>query len=242
MIDLEGTGLDPGAVADAIEHVQRLVGSLVGVDDVQLTLTDLRGGSAHISLAVVGSPVDDISCGIDELRNGPALPRRWTRKTLSAVAHLSRLNERRGVESVRLQIGDVIAEIDAVLGGNAEKALSPVSSSLGSMRGVLFRYSNDPRGSRRSAGLRRSDTGDSVDLRFSISDAAVVRECLEREVEVWGEITRDVTGGVHHLTVEGIESVSPPVGEMCVADGYGLLGKDWTAGTDPVDWVRMMRD
>jgi hypothetical protein len=240
-VDLEGTALDPGAVSAAIEQVQTLVTSLTGAEAVQLTLTDLRGGSAHISMSVAGTSLDDISGGIDELRRGPTLPNGWTRPSLVAVVGLAKLTSRRGVDSISLRIGDAVASIDAAIQANAEKALAPSSESLGAMRGVLYRYSNDPRSKKRSAGLRRAETGDIIELRFTLDNAARVREHLEREVEVWGEIARDATGGIAHLAVEGIESVEPVGGAMTAADGRGLLGSDWTSGVDPADWVRTMR-
>ncbi len=240
-IDLEGTALDPGAVSAAIEQVQMLVTSLTGAADVQLTLTDLRGGSAHISMSAAGTSLDDISGGIDELRHGPVLPRGWTRPSLVAIANLAKLKSRRGVDSISLRIDNTVALIDAGIQNNAEKALTPSSESLGAMRGILYRYSNDPRNKKRSAGLRRADTGDSIELRFRLDDASRVREHLEREVEVWGEIVRDATGGIAHLTVEGITPVGPASPPLTATDGRGLLGADWTAGVDPAEWVRTLR-
>lgn len=146
-----------------------------------------------------------------------------------------------GVESISLQIGDAVSAIDGAIRDNAEQALKPVSISLGSVRGTIYRYSNDTSRNRRSAGLRRSDTGDAIEIRFAPDDASRLRMHLETEVQVWGEIARDATGQISHLTVEGIEPVEIPSGDAQADDGRGLLGKDWTGGMDTVDWVRLMR-
>lgn len=240
-VDLEGAELDPGAVSSAIEQVQALVTSLVGSEDAQLTLTELRGGSAHITMGATGTSLDEISGGIDELRRGPVLPNGWTRLSLVAIVNLAKVRSRRGVDSISLRIDNSVAVIDAAIRENAEKALTPSVESLGAMRGVLYRYSNDPRSKRRSAGLRRTDTQESIELRFGPDHAAGLREHLECEVEVWGEITRDATGGIAYLAVEGIEPVDSAGRPVTAADARGMLGNEWTAGVDPAEWVRTMR-
>lgn len=240
-VDLEGTALDPGALAAAIEQVEGLITSLAGAEEVRLTLTDLRGGSAHISMSVSGASLDDVRNGIEELRLAPVLPTRWNRPSLVAVVNLAKVKSRRGVDSISLRIGDAIAAIDAAVQENAERALAPSSVSLGSMRGRLYRYTNDPSSKRRSAGLRRADTDDIIELRFAPDDAAKVREYLERDVEVWGDIARDATGGIAHLVVEGIEPVGTLGAPATAAEGRGLLGNDWTGGVEPAEWVRLMR-
>ena len=239
-VDLEGQALDPRAVADAIEQVETLVASIGDGNDVRLTLSDLHGGSAHISMKVVGSPLDTLYGGIEELRAGPVLPHGWGRESLQAVLGLSKVSARRGVESISLRIGDAVSDIDGVIQENAEQALTPSSKSLGSVSGVIYRYTNDTARGRRSAGLRRADTGDVIELRFDPDNAARVRDHLEKHVEVWGEIARDATGQIAYLAVEGVESLAerPPAS---ASEGRGLLGSDWLGGTDPAEWVRMMR-
>lgn len=238
-VDLEGSALDPQAVSAAIDKVEKLVKSVASDGEVRLVLTGLRGGSAHISMSASGLSVDALHDGIEELRRGPALPVGWTRDSLLAVVGLNRVSELRGVESIGLRLGEAISAIDGVIRENAELALEPSSISLGSVRGTIYRYSNDTTRNRRSAGLRRADNGEAIELRFSAEDAALVRQHLETDIEVWGEIARDITGQVAYLTVEGIETV---VGNDVPADGgRGLLGSDWTGGVDPAEWVRMMR-
>lgn len=240
-VDLEGKALDPRAIADAIEQVESLVASISDGENARLTLTDLRGGSAHISMAVTGSPVETLHFGIEELRAGPVLPRGWGRESLQAVLGLAKVSTRRGVETISLRVGHALSAIDAVIQENAEKALAPSSQALGSVRGSLYRYTNDTARGRRSAGLRRADTGEAIELRFDSEDATLVRDHLEQQVEVWGEISRDATGQIAHLTVEGIDSVSGADESAPISDCRGLLGKDWLGSTDPAEWVRTMR-
>ncbi|ACY22628.1 hypothetical protein Gbro_3433 [Gordonia bronchialis DSM 43247] len=238
-VDLEGEALDPRAVADAIEQIESLVASINDGDDARLILTNLRGGSAHISMVAADSPLDTLADGIEELRGGPVSPRGWTRDTLLATVGLAKVSARRGVESISLRIGDAVSAIDGVIQSNAEAALAPSSRGLGSVRGHLYRYTND-RG-RRSAGLRRADTGEAIDLRFAAEDADQVRKHLEQQVEAWGEIARDATGHIAYVTVEGIEPVAGPHEPAPTSEGRGLLGSDWLGGADPAEWVRMMR-
>ncbi len=240
-VDLEGQGLDPRAVSDAIQQVESLVASISGGEDVRLTLTDLHGGSAHISMAVAGSPIDTLHGGIEELRTGPSLPSGWSRDSLQAVLGLSKVSARRGVEAINVRIGDTVSAIDSVIQENAERALAPSSKALGSVRGVLYRYANDTARGRRSAGLRRTDTGEAIDLRFDAEDASRVREHLEKQVELWGEIARDATGQIAYITIEGIEAVGGADSPARASEGRGLLGSDWLGGADPAEWVRTLR-
>ena len=169
------------------------------------------------------------------------LPDGWNRQSLQAIIGLRKVSTRRGVESINLRLGNAISAIDDVIEENAEKALAPSSLSLGAVRGRLYRYTNDTVRKRRSAGLRRTDTGEAIELRFAPDDAAKVRAHLERDVEVWGEITRDATGQVAQLVVEGIEPIDAPGQGASASEGRGLLGSDWAGGIDPAEWVRTMR-
>lgn len=243
-VDLGGEALDPQAVADAIEQVTALVSSIRGAEDARMTLTDLHGGSAHITMKVAGSSLDLVHDGIEELRLAPVLPQAWGRATLKAVVGLAKVSRLRGVEDISLRIGDAVSVIDAAIRENAEKALTPSSRSLGSVRGQLYRYTNDTGRSRhyRSAALRRAGTDQSIELKFAPEDAGEIRALLDREVEVWGEIARDATGEIAHLSVEGLEAVDDARAAMTIADGRGLLGEDWLGGADPAEWVRAYRD
>lgn len=239
-VDLEGEALDPRAVADAITQVENLVQSLAVGGTARLVLTDLHGGSAHISMAVTGTSVDSLRDGLEELRQSAAVPTGWRRDSLQAVANLGGVAGLRGVDSISLRLGDAVSAIDSALRDNAQAALEPSSRSLGAVRGTLYRYTNDAPRSRRTAGLRNVHTGDTIDLRFSAEIAPLIREHLESEVEVWGEVARDATDKIVHVTVEGIEPVAP-VEATRASDGRGLLGRGWTDGLDPVDWVRSQR-
>lgn len=239
-VDLEGEALDPRAVADAITQVENLVQSLTPGGSATLTLTDLRGASAHISMAVTGASVDSVHHGIEALRVASVLPPGWRRESLQAVANLGDVVGMRGVDSITLRLGQAVSAIDRAIQQNAQSALEPSARSLGSVRGTLYRYTNDVSRSRRTAGLRNVHSGDTIELRFSADAAPSIRENLENDVEVWGEIARDATGRIIHLTVEGIEPVQPS-DPARASDGRGLLGSDWTGGVDPVEWVRSQR-
>lgn len=236
-VDLGGEGIDPRAVADAIVAIEKLVKSL----DIEprLTLTDLSTGSAHVSMSAGGQSLDDLSGGLEQLGGAAELPAGWGRDTVLGVLSLGKVTKLRGVDSLRVRIGERIAHIDAVMQANAESVLEPKSRTLGSVRGVLYRYINDK--SNRAAGLRNLNDGEVVTLYFSSDVAPLIKDNLDSEVEVWGEIARDVTDRIIHVTVEGIEPI--PVSERAqISDGRGLLGDEWTNGIDPVEWVRTQRD
>lgn len=236
-VDLEGEGIDPRAVADAILAVERLVKSL----DIEphLTLTNLSTGSAHVSMSAGGQSLDALSGGLAQLGEAAELPNGWGRDTVLAVLSMGKIRKMRGVDSIDVRIGNAVAHIDAALQANAESVLEPKSTALGSVRGVLYRYINDK--NHRSAGLRNLNDGEVVTLHFDTDTALLIKENLDNEVEVWGEVARDVTDRIIHVTVEDIEPI--PVSEPARAsNGRGLLGEDWTNGMDPVEWVRMQRD
>lgn len=236
-VDLEGEGIDPRAVADAIVAMEKLVKSL-NIES-HLTLTDLSTGSAHVSASTGGQSLDALSGGLEQLSGSAELPPGWGRDTVLAVLGMGKVAKLRGIRSVNVRIGTAIAHIDAVMQANAESVLEPKSRTLGSVRGVLYRYINDR--NNRSAGLRNLNDGEVVTLHFGSDIVPLIKEHLDAEVEVWGEIARDVTDKIIQVTVEGIEPI--PVSDPSQAsNGRGLLGDDWTNGIDPVEWVRMQRD
>lgn len=238
-VDLEGEDIDPRAVADAIVEIEKLVKSLGIKSD--LTLTNLSTGSAHVSMSAGGAALDSLSDGLGLLGHSAELPVHWQRESVQAVVSLGRITKLRGVASIGIKIRDAIARIDSVMQSNAESVLEPKSRTLGAISGVIYRYTNDISRKNRSAGLRHLYTGDAVTLYFSNEISPLIREHLETEVEVWGEIARDGTDKIMYVTVEGIEPI--PVSEPTRAsNGRGLLGDDWTGGIDPAEWVRMQRD
>lgn len=236
-VDLEGEGIDPRAVADAIVAIEKLVKSLDSTP--QLTLTGLSAASAHVSMSAGADSLTALSTGLEQLAASAVLPDRWQRDTVLGVLSLRKVAKLRGVDSIDVRIGTAIAHIDAAMQANAESVLEPKSRTLGSVRGVLYRYINDR--NNRAAGLRNLNDGEVVTLYFDGDAAPLIKANLDAEVEVWGEIARDVTDKIIHVTVEGVEAI--PVSERTgVSNGRGLLGDDWTDGVDPVEWVRTQRD
>jgi len=242
-VDLDGErGIDPRAVADAIVAVEKLVASLSDDDSPRLELAELSTGSAHVSVRSPSSEsVVILRDGLRQLHGSAALPDGWGRGALAAVVDLGKVSSKRGVEGVRVSIDSMVERIDGVIQANAEKALAAEYRSLGSVRGVLYRYTNDVAKSRRSAGLRDVHTHETVELLFDRNTADRMKAYLEMQVEVWGEVERDTGGRAIKVTVEGIVPVDP-IEPASAEDGRGLLGPDWTDGADPVDWVRGQRD
>jgi hypothetical protein len=240
-VDLEGEdGIDPRAVADAIAAVEKLVKSVAVDEPPTLVLTDMSVASAHITMRATGAPTDVLHDGLSRLRTSPERPAGWHRDSLEAVIDLAKVAKLKGVESVQLRIGSIVERIDADLQDHAKTALEPQSRSLGAVRGVIYRYTNDIATHNRSAALRNVHTRESVLLRFDNEIAAKVRANLENEVEVWGELERDDEEAILQIRVEGIEPIEPDE-RQDMGHGRGILGPDWTGGIDPVDWVRSQR-
>ncbi|PPJ25163.1 hypothetical protein C5E45_18885 [Nocardia nova] len=247
-IDLEGKDFDPRALADAIIAIERIVKSfdhdmrLEPHGRSELGLQYLWFGSAHVTISAPSDDIDTLQSGLDELSLHPAIPPGWSRKGVEALVDLGKVKNKRGIHLVALTTSRMVARIDDVIQRNAEKALAPATVSLGAVRGVLYRYTNDETTSHRSAALRDYRTEDVVAVNFPAELAGQFKQSLDAEVEVWGEVSRDEEGRLLKIRAEGVEILNHAVRERGAGSVMGLFGPDWTDGHDPVDWVRTQRD
>lgn len=246
-VSLEGTDgtIDPLALADAIQALDKIVRSLVGESEAVLVLSDLRIGSAHLGVRTDGHRAELLTEGLGALRNGVALPVGWNFDTLDGLVELQHVQSRRGVQDILIEIGNSIERIDRELVGLAESTLLLQTSgagsvSLGSVRGTLYRYTNDS--SRRTAALRDYRTGQAIEIRFRAHMAQTLKLLLDHEVEAWGELHRDKYDRIIRLKLEGMEAIPGPHPQATLDEVAGILGRDWTSGMDPADWVRHQRD
>ncbi|OZF39934.1 hypothetical protein CH296_01110 [Rhodococcus sp. 14-2496-1d] len=233
--------IDPMAVADALSALDKIIRSFEGVEAPNLRLSDL-----HVSSAVMGVRADEgrvttLHEGVEELRAGTgAIPPGWRSDSLRALIELEKVGAKAGVESVRMKIGDAVADIDRVLADNARALLEHSTKSLGAVRGVLYRYTNDS--SRRSAGLREVNDQRAIALTFPARLAGDIKRLLDQEVEVWGVMHRDLEGELNKVDVEGLEAIPVVNAQIALDDVAGILGRDWTNGLGSVEWVRQQRE
>ena len=246
LIDLEGArDLDPRALADAIiaiEHIVRSFDHDMRHERSELGLQELWFGSAHVAISAPSDDVDMLQKGLDELLQHPVIPQGWSRKGVEALVELGKVSNKRGVELVALSTHGLVARIDDVIQANAEQALAPASTALGSVRGILYRYTNDGATSRRSAALRDYRTEEVVGVTFPADLAGQFKQSLDAEVEVWGEVARDQDGRLIRIRADGIEILNHAVRERGADSVMGLFGPEWTDGIDPAEWVRTQRD
>lgn len=233
--------IDPMAVADAISALDKMLASIQSDEPAVLRLSDLRTGSAIMGVRSDQQRIDTLLDGVDRLAiSDSAIPQGWATTTLRALLDLHKVSSRSGVDGVRVRIGDAVAAIDETLASNASALLDHSVTSLGSVRGMLYRYSNDKRG--RSAGLREVHSGQVVQLTFPARLANEVKGLLDHEINVWGVVHRDVSGDIQKIEIEGLEA-EPVTNEQPTLDEVaGILGRDWTNGLGSVEWVRQQRE
>lgn len=210
-------------------------------------LSELSQGSVHVGVrpgGIVHQEVRDriatVSTGVTALRGATGVPDGWDEPTLQELIRLGELKALQGVTAVAIKLGNE-PPIDLNESGilrNARESLSERSVSLGSVQGVLDRWIS--RGGRREAGLRDRSTERAVTVYFSDSLRGQVLALLDTDVVVWGEIRRNGSGQKLSVRASGIESRDRGLPEP-TRNIVGVLGEDWTAGLDGVEWAREQR-
>ncbi|MDJ0491447.1 hypothetical protein QNA24_34265 [Rhodococcus qingshengii] len=232
--------IDPLAVADAITALDKIMRNIDGEGEPELTLSNLKIGSAQYGVKTDSRRVERLSTGIQSLTYSAMMPDGWNSASMAGLVELEKVNQRRGVTAIQVDIDGAVCAIDEVIADNASLGLQYFSVSLGSIRGQLFRYANDV--SRRSAGLRDRNTGKAVDLKFPERLAQEIKAHLDQQVTAWGEVYRSQDGTIAKIKLEGIEAIPGSQEQLTLDEVAGILGRDWTGGLDPVDWVRHQRD
>jgi hypothetical protein len=64
---------------------------------------------------------------------------------------------------------------------------------------------------------------------------------LDKDIEAWGELTRNIYDQVESITLRGLSALTPPETRVALDDVIGLFGPDWTDGLDSVEWIRRQR-
>lgn len=232
-------GMDPRAVADAINAVDKILRNLRGGGPAAPALSDLSTGSARITIRGGSERVELLRSGLGALAESAAVPPGWSPESVVGLLNLHQAANRHGVESIGIAIDDSLDMIDEALVRHAKESIAPSPPSLGSVRGVLYRYHN---GGKRSAGLRDSRTERSVEVGFPEHLTGDIRSALDHEVEIWGEVTRDRDDRIRSVEAVGLEVIAESRERVTLDDVAGILGPDWTEGMDPVEWVRRGRE
>lgn len=241
-LNLDGPhgAIDPKALADAINALDKIVRNIeVGVP-AEPTVAGLSIGSAQVSIHVDRQRVEALSNGLALLAFSSVIPESWNRASVQGLVDLEHVENRRGVEGIQLCVDRMVTKIDAKLAAHARESIAPPAPSLGSVRGTLFRYNGAPQ--RRDAGLRDRVTGRVVEVHFSKERAADIRGALELDVEIWGEVRRDLHDRVESVNVVGIEILDSSRERVTLDDVAGILGSGWTDGLDTAEWVSRQRD
>ena len=227
--------MDRRAVADAIIAVENLVKSLSTVGSVSLRLADMSVGSAHVVISGNNESaievVEYLQGGLRQLEVMAETPARWHRDALRAVVALGEAANRRGVEAVKLGVDTVIERIDALSARTPRQHLKRnLDRSAGLVSCIATRMTL-----RENVAQRAYATSARAKpwTCFSVLTASQIKAHLEEQVAVWGDVERDADGRLIRVNVEGIERISTD-GPTSARKARGILGSDWTNGTDPL--------
>lgn len=234
--------MDTRALSDAISAVTRMLQSVSGEESDQLiTLQDLRVSSVIAVVNATTQQVETIGRGLESLQHEASIPHGWDQSTLTAVKELHKANRRAGVESVHLGLNDKVLEIDQGLAKHASEAEGTGPKSLGSVSGLLYRYSSR---NGVEAGLIDDATQKPVNLVLSEDTKDDVIALLDKSVTAWGILMRHLWDDqIVQVKVSGIEAArSADQIRRPAHEGRGILGEYWLDGQDPVTWVRGLRD
>ena len=227
-----------------LERAARSGGDVKG--DPKFVLRRLRIGS--IDVAIEASPeagpaenagIKLVQDGIRTLSTAAVLPDRWTLdmvRDLRSLCHLSRIP---GVQGVHLDAsGDTNLELVSSVMGNVLKLLDEPTVSYGSVTGTVKEWKGLK--DRDKLVVRDETSGNDIEVYLPHQDDLDVGEFLRRRIVARGELTRNREGRKIKITahtckmIENRRSVS-------ITEVAGVLGPDWTNGTDVVEWQRCNR-
>jgi hypothetical protein len=178
--------------------------------------------------------------GIDLLVDHAGVPPAWSEKMLRSVITIASVTDLPGVDGAELAWGlHAPVRLDGEVLVHAQASLSEKRTSLGSVRGRLFRWLE--RGTRQEVGLFDEGTGRPVAVDVPPELVERTMRALTRTVLVWGEVRRNQQGDKLRVDMDDFEVIdvegdpAPSSDEM-----LGFLG-DWTKGVNSVDWVRAQR-
>lgn len=233
--------IDAHAVSKALDSLVKMVQSVTTQEQPQpVLLSNLAIGSAILAMKTEPEETAILTDGLKTLQTKSVLPDGWNLTTVAALKELYDITRRDGVAEVSLSTNNFLIEINPEIAENASKVSGSLVTSLGSVRGKLYRYSSQKG---YEASLKDDMTGSAIKLEFTAEIAAQVRTMLDEHVVVWGRLSRLIYDQKPtRIEVTGIKQAkkkhSTP---RPIHEGLGILGSDWTNGMGSVEWVQSVR-
>lgn len=240
-VAVDHENVDVGVLEASIGAFARVVRAVGGA---RWTVTQLE--LASITAAArpdvdVDVEFQRITAGLSSLSHSADPPVGWSDALLSSIAELEKVVDADGVNAVELSVGErAPVRITRELVRNAIAALDSVPETIGAVTGKVDRFYD--RTSKRNFGLIDEATGHAVVVRFAREWEDQVVRSIGQRVTAWGVLRRSPEGHKKEMLLEGLRDAplltTPPLG---VSQVRGLLGADWTADLDSVEWTRRQR-
>lgn len=240
-LTVEGSSLDPLALADSIVSISRMINSLTHGSNPQLEIGELRTGSAILGVKGPEREITILNSGLESLKYAAEIPDGWTTNTLDSLIKFRGALRRRGVTGIKVNVGDSMSALDENLMLNAEKAKDNLPLSLGSIRGRLYRYSNPSKGPA-TASIEDLRTKHAISVEIPAEDADAAAKLIEKDVRVWGIVTREpITHRISSIRMRGIER-SGRTGRRALSDYRGSIEIASDDRFDSAEAVRKLRE
>lgn len=240
-LTVEGSSLDPLALADSIVSITRMINSLTQEKAPDLEIGELRSGSAILGVKGPDREMSILNEGLGSLKGSNDIPDGWTTTTLDSLINFRGTLRRRGVEGVTVSIGDTKSALDEKLLLNAERAKENMPLSLGSIRGRLYRYSN-PSNRPATASIEDRRSRDAISVEIPADEADAAANLIEKEVRVWGIVTREpISHRIVSIRLRGIEPSRGHSGRP-ISSYRGAIDVAGEDRFDSVEAVRRLRE
>jgi hypothetical protein len=246
-VDLHLDGAPEEIDARSLEKaLSYLISLLESLDDssssTPLPIIRLYTGSAGAVLDAPDYPGSLLAEGVPNLRLHHSLPQGWSEDSLNALDGLIGVGRNAHVDSIHLTADEQKILLDIELGEAIEEARQAMPTSMTSLRGRLYSYSNPER----KATLIRiapESGGKGVQVKVPNDLVPQVKNLLDKTVEIWGISKRHPeTGLVTKMTLSGIEPIDTVTRLATRAATLRGIWSNNPQDGDSVQIVRRMRD